>query len=166
MRRIVWNHDGMTDLWLEAIPMATPTRKTTILELTIPFLLQEQEDPPETTSWRRTSHWEFWIQRGSFRITFLTSDTIVLTNPQEGVLQMFIPLPDRDPDSNFRMRVLVEQVDPKRPSGQNKSYFATLASEDFFQPLQQFLVVQSNESPTSQEQAPNNALERNEQVES
>lgn len=137
VRRTIWSHDGITDLWLEHSEATRYKGRTMILDMSIPALLA---DSKTAVSWNRTSHWEFWMQRENFRTTILTSETVVVTSPHDGVIQIFISLPDKGSEA-FRMRILMEQVDSSRPAGHEKSYFGVLAAEDFFQPLEKFLVL-------------------------
>jgi hypothetical protein len=139
LRRTVWSHDGLVDLWLEPTPWEAKGQSL-VLEMEIPFLVGKS-DP--RIVWRRTSHWEFWVQSGNDRMTILTSQRIVITSPRDGILQMFISVPGdtSDGDSSFRMRLIVEQVEANRRSDNDKAYFGGLGAEDFFQPVQTFLLT-------------------------
>jgi len=78
--------------------------------------------------------------------------SVLLASSESGTLQIFLSSQEQQPmtgsenllrskrDDIFRLRFLLERVDPTRTkqSTQQLSYFANLAAQDFFNPVERF----------------------------
>lgn len=148
VRRTVWSHDGIIDIFLEPINQVSTAKRSSaiILEMSMPSLVKSATK----MSWKRMGHREFWLQKDGYRITVFTSHTVAIASPTDGMIQMFILVPentdnkhagDGKPGATFQMRIVVEQADPTRPDGHERTSFGKLVAEDFFQPVEKFLVV-------------------------
>lgn len=134
IRRTIWSHDGILDMFLHPQRRAKGGQSV-VLEMDIPSLMQRREEVTKTVIGNR----EFWLQGGSFRFTVLTGQNVMWASSAAGKARMFISLKD---DATFRMRILIEHVETRRPeSRHDSSYFANMAAYDFFRPLDSFLVV-------------------------
>jgi len=156
-RRTIWNHDGFLDIFLQKIPQNTRVHSNAtasfILEMHLPTSKADSKDAEDADgSWNTLRHNHFWLQRGDTRFTILVNRSVLLASSESGTLQIFLSSQEQQPmtgsenllrskrDDIFRLRFLLERVDPTRTkqSTQQLSYFANLAAQDFFNPVERF----------------------------
>ena len=129
VHRSVWNHDGVTDIFVKQDVKAFRTDEDLRLGLFHPF--------PSTSSlqFRVVNHNQFWLQDDHSRMTILTGQrcTGVEFHPDRGLVE----IPFHEQMTGLRIRIIIEDVDTFHEGARDRAnYFGNLVAEDFFQPLE------------------------------
>jgi len=136
-KRTLRSHDGILDFFLEPLHElpATGSHESLILEMRLSSLVGG-----EGTHAKSLSHRQFWLQNGRTRMSFYASHALLWASPASSVVQIFVSGMQKA-DPIFHLRVIVELLEPKMIGSEEKTYVGTLMEDDFFHPVEKFLIT-------------------------
>ena len=128
LRRILWEHDGVVDMTIEAVNIT----ENSVLELMAPTI--------SSSGWSTgtVERGHFIMENDESRVNILTLPRIeTATSPMRGSLTLNIP-PNALP---LKIRVIVDDKDTFHEGAKSSaSFFSTLAKEDFYDQIEFFYV--------------------------
>ncbi len=125
IHRKVYDQDGITDLVIDT----DNNGQTYQLKFETPIATDNLKNIPENYG----KQW--WLQDGRSRMTILTSLPVKMSIVKQGTVQLFV-------STSLRIRVIVEDVDIFHKGAKNNAnYFGDLMTQDFFNPLESYVVI-------------------------
>ncbi|CAB9528471.1 Glycoprotein 3-alpha-L-fucosyltransferase A [Seminavis robusta] len=140
VNRTIWNHDGILDMFVELESSSSSSNtdaQSVVLKMDLPLLLTGKEEDEEVSEKTLGNH-QFWLQRGDRRVSVLTNHNLLWAS-DDGMVRLFFSLQS---NVTFRIRILIEHLDLHRPQHRlEPTYFGQIVAQDFFHPLEKFLVL-------------------------